>query len=146
MWGGCQETSDHRCFESGQLWAAGACLVLACGSRSPPWLFHMGKPKHSHPGCCSQTVRATAWRGCPQVCTSFWNSILADGVTTRLIPLWALCMHGGAVVMRQDRAGQEYSASGHGRSLVIPSFYNIRKVYVRSTGFIYLPILAVGEG
>lgn len=100
--------SDHRCAESGQLWAAGACLVLACGSISSSWLLHMGKPKHSH---LAAADRAIAWRGCPQACTSFWNSRMANGVTVRLIPMdnlhaWRRCCH---------EAGQ-----GHGRSSVTP--------------------------
>lgn len=65
-------------------------------------------------------VRAIAWRGCPQAYTSFWNSILADGVTTKLIPLWALCMHGGGVVMGQGKGTQRQDMAG--RSSVIPSF------------------------
>lgn len=92
-------------------------------------------------------VRVIAWRSCPQACTSFWNSIVADGVTPRLIPTpdgHFVCM---GEVLSWGRAGAFRIRTW--QVLSYPQFLedqDVLEVYVRSAGFSYLPALAVGEG
>lgn len=108
LWDGCQGTFDHRRADSGQLWAAGACLVLACGSIVLPGSFTRASLSTA---ILAAAARAIAWRSCPQARTSFWNSMLADGGHYQADLLWALCMCGGGV-MGQVRSTQHQAVSG----------------------------------
>lgn len=105
----CGVAFDHSCAESGQLQAAGACLVLASGSVSSPWLLHVDKPKQS---ILAAAVRTLAWRSSPQAYTPLWNSMLADGVTTRLIPCGYFVCVGGGVIIGQVRDTQHQAVAG----------------------------------